>query len=90
MTTYALIDEYSGFIWGVMDAPDPIAACRAVDADCHEYNRNYKDIGGGRFDGRSGYLAYEVPDGYTVNDGQNQDSIDRIAAFPLVARIVIR
>lgn len=90
--TFVLIDEQSGFVWGGVisaQAQDPISACRAIDASIGEHGRSYEDIGGEQFNGRSGYHVHMAPYGYAVDDGQDQDAIDEVSRFPVIARIVV-
>ncbi len=87
--TFVLIDEQSGFVWGVTSAQDPISACRAIDASIGEHDICYEDIGGEQFNGRSGYYVHMAPYGYAVDDGQDQDAIDEVSRFPVIARIVV-
>jgi hypothetical protein len=86
MPRYAMIDENSGFVWGVEDADDPIAACRQMDSGEARF-AEYEDIGGQRFNGRSGYHVYVAPPGWDCSDGQDQETIEAVEAMPHVARI---
>jgi hypothetical protein len=90
MKHYVIIDQHSGFIWGDAVAEDPVDACELI-ASClsGEPDCEYEDIGGQRFNGRSGFTVFEVagelPDDY---DGQDQEVIDLVSSWPLVARVV--
>jgi hypothetical protein len=88
MTRYAIIDENSGFVYGIEDADDPIAACDAMGRKLGEYDSAYEDIGCARFDGRSGYHVYEAPADYQCRDGQDDAEIALVQSMPLAARIV--
>jgi hypothetical protein len=89
MTKFAVIDEHSGYVWGVTKAADAIEACRILDADAGEHGRTYTDIGrGARFDGRSGYHVYRAPDDFTIDDGQDEDQIASVEGLPLETRVV--
>ena len=89
MNRYALIDENSGFIWGVCFAADPIAACQIIDEKLGEMDRCYMDIGCGRFNGRSGYHVYIISADAVIDDGQDDDQIALVAGSPLAARIAV-
>jgi len=84
--TFALIDNASGYVWGVTTAADPIEACRKVDEDFHEHGRTYEEVG--YFDGdEGGYHVYEVPAGFDVDDGSTQKGIDAVERHDRVARV---
>lgn len=89
MTRYALIDNYTGFVWGVTDASDPIEACALVDAETGDTDRQY-DTYPARLlerESRSGYRIHKVPDDFDVEDGQNEDEIERVLSWPCVAGV---
>lgn len=92
MTRYILIESNSGFVWGEAEAPDPIAACRAVDERLGETGREYREIAG-RFDGRDGYVVYTAPAGFAwadgTGDGQSPDVIAQVSALPAAARVLV-
>jgi len=82
--TFALIDNASGYVWGVTTAEDPISACRAIDESCKEYGRSYEEVS--RIN-RSGYIVYAVPAGFAVEDGQSERDITRVEGYPVFARV---
>lgn len=83
MTNFAIIDNYSGFVWGVVEADDAISACAKLDADIGSEPREY-DCG---INGDQGYIVYEAPAGFDVTDGQDEVEIERVASLDEVARI---
>jgi hypothetical protein len=90
MKRYVIIENNSGFIWGDTLADNPEHACTLINRDIsgETWQCDYEEISG-RFNGRSGFVVYEVvgelPDDY---DGQDQEVIDLVASWPLVARVV--
>lgn len=88
--TFAIIDDYSGFVWGVIAAADPITACRLIDEDCKEYGRSYEEVSSFSGSNAAGYHVYEVPHGFTVNDGQNANEIAAVERFPRVAMVLTK
>jgi hypothetical protein len=78
MTRYALIDNYSGYIWGVANATSAIDAARVVDTDIGGDPREYEEVSRFDFANSSGYHVYEVPAGYDVDDGQSRNEIARL------------
>jgi hypothetical protein len=89
MNRYALIDDASGFVWGVCFADDPVTACRLVDEGIGEHDRDYEDIGNARLDGRSGYHVHIVPADMIIDDGQDADQIEAVSQSPFACRVVI-
>jgi hypothetical protein len=85
MTTYAIIDNASGYVWGVTAADSPIDACLTIDADIGTDPREYEQKARPDFANECGYHVYEAPAGFEVADGQSEDEIDRVAALPKVA-----
>ena len=83
MANFAIIDNYSGFVWGVVEADEAIAACAKLDAEVGGEPREYHH----GFNGDQGYIVYEAPAGFDVTDGQDQAEIDRVAALGEAARI---
>jgi hypothetical protein len=84
---FAIIDSYSGFVMGVVDAASAADACAAVDAEA----------GNGRHDGKyievdasellTTRCLYDVrvaPAGFGVDDGQDPDQIATVDALPRV------
>lgn len=80
---YAIIDNYSGFVWGVADADSPAEVCRIIDEDTGTHGREYVD----GFDFDQGYLVHRAPEGFEVSDGQDEKQIQAVANLPEVARI---
>ena len=79
MKTYALIDNHSGFLWGVTDAVDAISACKQIDSEISPgWNFDYWETYSG---GNWVYAVYQVDKGrYEDADGQDQGIIDEITA----------
>ena len=94
MTTaarYALIDDNTGYVWGVTDATDPAAACRVIDESLHEFGRTYEDHGprsGSERTTRGGSVVYEAPAGFDVEDGQDAEQIAAVEALRCVAIVL--
>lgn len=88
--TFAIVDDYSGFVWGVAKAADPISACRVIDEDCNEHGRKYEEVSSFSAFNEPGYHVYEVPDGFTVDNGQNADEIATVEAFPRMALVLVK
>jgi len=89
MTRYAMIDSHTGYIWGVEDAPSPVAACaqmdRSVDPSAAE-SRTYREIAASDSDDH--YLVYDASGlSVEVTDGQDEAQIAAVEALPLVTRI---
>jgi hypothetical protein len=59
MPIYALIDHNSGYLFGVLDAPNPIGACQTLDREIYAGPRRYAEerIAGTT---RTGYHVYDV------------------------------
>lgn len=90
MTRYAIIDKCSGFVWGVVDADDPIDACRKQDLSTRDFDREYEEVHASElFVNDSGYAVYLAPDAFQVDDGQKQEAIDTVEAMPLASCIRI-
>lgn len=89
MPTYALIDNACGYVWGVTVAESPIAACAAVDAEIGGEPRRYEEVGSFDHANAWGYHVHAAPEGFTVNDGQNDDEIAAVEALPRVACVLI-
>jgi len=90
MTRFAIIESFTGYVWGVVDAEDAVAACRALDLEVRpaDYpSLTYEE--GSRFDGRDGYLVHEAPAGFEVFDGQDKAEIEAVAALPQAAFVVV-
>ena len=95
MTTYALIDHNSGYLWGVVDATTPAAAAAAIDAQTGDSGRSYVEHGARyRLNGASGYYVHRIDDvaaghGMANLDGQEKATIAMLEAYPLVAVVEI-
>jgi hypothetical protein len=85
ITRYAIIDNHSGFIWGITDAKTPIDACATIDAEIGGELREYEEVS--LLAATTGYHVYQVPADFDVNDGQDQDEIDRVSTFDRVAMV---
>ena len=90
MTRFALIDHYSGYIYGVTDAKSAVDACRTVDAeiggaDDREYEEAYPSEMASNV---GGYHVHEVPAGWDCEDGQDEKMIAEVSAMPRVASFV--
>ncbi|MFN4287554.1 MAG: hypothetical protein ACK4E3_03555 [Brevundimonas sp.] len=91
MTRYAIIDNPSGYIWGVTDAADPIDACRKIDQEIGGETREYDTVPRFSFGNEAGYHVYEVPADYNVDDGQSEREIARLETEgTLVGRVSYR
>lgn len=89
--TYAIIENYSGFVWSVQVAADPIAACRQMDETLGAPGRAYEE--GGVADLRTTAAVYDVrlaPAGFDVDDGQDPAQIAAVEALPRAAVILTR
>lgn len=84
MQTYALIDNASGYLWGITQAKDALSACQDIDADNQEYNRTYT-ITPTLASSDTGYHVYSIPEHlllWPLLDADGQDS----AAIALIER----
>ncbi len=90
MTRYALIENNCGFVWGVVDADTPIAACMKVDESLGELDREYSEVSrADLFVNEASYHVYEAPAGFDVTDGQDAEQIASVQALPKVAIVRI-
>lgn len=87
MTRYALIDKHSGYVFGVVEAKDPLAAVRAVDAEDGDGPYDYEEHGPQARVAGDGYYVYEAPAGYDCEDGQDDGVIATVSAMPLRAYV---
>lgn len=89
MNRYAMIDSYTGFVWGVRDAESPLEAAKAMDDSIQPgVTREYEN--GSAWDirnGADGWFVYSAPDGFDVQDGQDKNQIAAVEALPLAAVI---
>jgi len=85
---YAIIDNASGFVWGVANATSPIEACRVIDAEIGGLdNPKYAVVW--RLDGNeTGYAVYAVPADFDVTDGQDEVQIAATEAYEKVATVL--
>jgi hypothetical protein len=88
MKRYVIIDNNSGFVWGDAKAESPVEACALIcsglsgEPDCE-----YEEVSS--FNGRSGFVVYEMAgELHEDYDGQDQEVIDLVSSWPLVARVV--
>ena len=89
MPRYALIDRYSGYVWGVEDAPDPATAAIQCQIET-EGDRGWvaTDMSlSHQLD--NGYDVHPVPEGWDCDDGQNEDEIAEATVLPAVAVILV-
>ncbi len=90
-TRYALIDSHSGFVWGVVDAADPLDAAALVERDADPSaaaGRSYEEITASDATSRDHYLVYDATAlTIEITDGQDDAQIEAVGALPLVARV---
>jgi hypothetical protein len=90
MKHYVIIENNSGFIWGDTLADNPEHACALICRGISgEPECEYEEVSR-RFNfGDSGFFVFEVigklPKDY---DGQDQEIIDMVGAWPLVTRVM--
>jgi len=87
MARFAVLESNSGFVWGVVDADCPLAACSAVDEDagCHHDEAGiYETVSLGELRTTRGgiYDVRSAPEGFDVQDGQDRSAIDAVEALP--------
>lgn len=90
-TTYAILETNSGFVWGIVTAANPIAACRAMDESARTYGRTYAE--GSVADLRTTGGAYDVrlaPAGLENDQrgGDDDSLIADVGAMPRAAVII--
>lgn len=90
MANYALIDNASGYVWGVTQAETPSEACRKIDHQNGSDDRTYEEVSRFSFSNESGYHVHEVPDDFEVEDGQDEAAIRAASSFPCVACVATR
>lgn len=87
MARFAIIETFTGYVWGVVDADDPVGACYAVDADVRA------DRGAGQYEPmsfadqrttRGAYSVHAAPADFDVMDGQDRDAIEAVENLPRV------
>ena len=64
MYTYALIDHGPGYVWGAVEAADPLEACHRLDAELGAGNDRGYEISRPDFCNESGYHVYRAPAGF--------------------------
>jgi hypothetical protein len=83
---FAVIETYTGQIWGVVDAETAEAACAAVDQQTDPSARI-----GGRYErvpaseARTTRCLYDVrvaPPGFELEDGSDEDVVAAVEALP--------
>jgi hypothetical protein len=89
MPRYALIDNYSGMVWGVVDAQDPLEAAKIADGQHEAPPRKYLagDLKTPLHGPFNGYRVHEMPAGYSPEGGDLDDDYDQIVEHPYVAFI---
>jgi hypothetical protein len=85
MNRFAIIESNSGFVWGVVDASDALAACIACDSEVgnrpeagHYEPADLADL-------RTTRGVYDVrtaPEGFDVQDGQDPEAIAAVNSLP--------
>jgi hypothetical protein len=85
MNYYALIDNASGYLWGTVEAENPVEACKKVDADLGVFDREYiSEYMHGLAANQTGYHVYELPQDLFPQikeaDGQDQNIIGLIVS----------
>lgn len=92
MPTFAMIEQHTGYVWGVETAPNPIAACRQMDEAQGETGRTYEEGEASDFRvqgvGRSAFAVHHAPEGFDISDGQHKDSIAAVEALPLATVVL--
>lgn len=85
MQRFAIIESYSGYAWGVVDAETALAACAACDA---EYGGDrgegaYEEVSASELrTTRSLFDVRTAPAGFDVQDGQDREEIAAVEALP--------
>ena len=81
-----MIDNYSGFVWDIVDADTPLDAVEKSDASRGDTDRTYEVAIGERWMKESpmvnGYRVYLADDGFDVQDGQSWDAIEAVEKLP--------
>lgn len=82
---YAILESNTGFVWGVVDAESPLAACSAVDAEIggYPFDGEYQEVTASEL--RTSRGCYDVriaPEGFDVQDGQDREEISAVEALP--------
>ena len=79
---YALIDNNSGYVFGVVDASNPVEAAKILDQKIGDGSREYEEAGRPDFSNETGYHVYHAPADFEVDDGQNEKEIAAVSALP--------
>ena len=90
MPRYALIQRYSGYLYGVEDAPDPATAAIQCQIDfdgdkgwiATDMSLSYSE--------NDGYDVHPVPDGWECDNGQDEADIAAATVQPVVAVILVQ
>lgn len=98
MTTYAVIDINSGYVWGVITANSPFEACAKLDAVTDPVPIGYSERGMEKYDPStsSAYQLYHMDDvadddhGLDAVDKEDPNVISMVEAHPLVATMTSR
>ena len=90
MPRYALIQRYSGYIFGVETAPDPATAaiqCQIDFAGDKDWIATDMSLS---YTENDGYDVHPVPDGWDCcNDGQDEADIAAATLLPVEAVILV-
>ncbi len=85
MKTFAIIESYSGFVWGVVTAESALDACSACDdqAGGHRGRGQYEECDTSELRTTRGVYDVRIaPDGFDVQDGQDPADIAQVQALP--------
>ena len=91
---YAAIEANGGYVWGVTDAPDGdlVGAAEKIDRDagCWFPEKRYTEgTESDRRAGATGFIVYEVPAGFWVEDGASPAEIDAVDNCPRAGFVII-
>jgi len=81
MNYYSLIDNASGYLWGTVEAENPVEACKKVDADLGVFDQKYvSEYRHNLAANQTGYHVYELSKDLFLRlkdaDGQSREVID--------------
>jgi hypothetical protein len=86
MTTFAIIESNTGYVWGVVDSHSSLQACYAVDMQAggwHQEPGQYEQVSTSELRTTRGVYDVRIaPEGFDVQDGQNADEIAAVEALP--------
>jgi hypothetical protein len=82
---FAIIDSYTGYVMGVVDAASAADACAAVDAEAGNARHDgaYEEVCVSEL--RTTRCVYDVrvaPAGFDAQDGQDPDAIAAVSRLP--------